>query len=697
VSSATLTIGGRTIFSRTAVAAEIERRRALAAEMHLAPFVRDIVWPCLEAGREYQHGWHIDAICLPGDVVITTRDGPRAIGWIVNNCWRGEVASFNHATSRIEWRPIKCGMKSRPKALLDVKFQDGSSLTLTGNHPLFTVGEGYVPAALAKGGDIALQLQVLPQPAEGKRAGADHCIVGVSVSSVVQSLRVCEAVYNIEVDGNNNYFADGILVHNCEHLEAVSAGQIRDLLITIPPRHLKSTISTIAWPAWVWVRDPGKRFLCVSYSLLLASEHAVYSRRLIESPLYQRAWGSRYVLAGDQNLKMSYFNNRGGARISVSMSAGSSATGRGGDVLVFDDPNNVQEIHSAAHRREVIEVYRTVFTSRRNDLRTGARVIIMQRSHVEDLAGYVLECGGFTHLCLPEEYEPSRSCVTVLGWKDPRIEEGELLFPARLGGEQVRQIKAESTALAYGAQYQQEPRPESGSLFKIGKIALLPRDRPHDPRDPSTQLPARPYTECRFWDCAATEPAPGRDPDYTVGARVRLYEHGLIVVMDIMRGRWGPSEGDRMMAHAMTLDGIGCRVREEIEGGSSGKKIIAAHSKMFFGVDYKGEPTGGKSKELRARPLASKMDALEPLVAMIEAPWNAAFIEELRDFPNGKHDDQVDSVCGAYNSLALEATVPQIYSQRMALAGEGIPLSGIGAQRLVMPNYIDFSKMFPKG
>jgi predicted phage terminase large subunit-like protein len=447
----------------------------------------------------------------------------------------------------------------------------------------------------------------------------------------------------------------------------------------------------------VWVRDPGKRFLCVSYSLLLASEHAVYSRRLIESPLYQRAWGSRYVLAGDQNLKMSYFNNRGGARISVSMSAGSSATGRGGDVLVFDDPNNVQEIHSAAHRREVIEVYRTVFTSRRNDLRTGARVIIMQRSHVEDLAGYVLECGGFTHLCLPEEYEPSRSCVTVLGWKDPRIEEGELLFPARLGGEQVRQIKAESTALAYGAQYQQEPRPESGSLFKIGKIALLPRDRPHDPRDPSTQLPARPYTECRFWDCAATEPAPGRDPDYTVGARVRLYEHGLIVVMDIMRGRWGPSEGDRMMAHAMTLDGIGCRVREEIEGGSSGKKIIAAHSKMFFGVDYKGEPTGGKSKELRARPLASKMDALEPLVAMIEAPWNAAFIEELRDFPNGKHDDQVDSVCGAYNSLALEATVPQIYSQRMALAGEGIPLSGIGAQRLVMPNYIDFSKMFPKG
>ena len=167
----------------------------------------------------------------------------------------------------------------------------------------------------------------------------------------------------------------------CEHLEAVTNDQIRHLLITIPPRHTKSTTVSIAWPTWSWIAHPEMRFLFASYASDLSREHAVSSRRIIESGFYQRGYGDRFYIVSDQNVKTHYENNRRGYRISTSV--GGTVTGKGGDCLVLDDPHNLKTIDSPAERASAIGFFRNVWSQRFNDAKRGHHVIVMQRGHEE--------------------------------------------------------------------------------------------------------------------------------------------------------------------------------------------------------------------------------------------------------------------------------------------------------------------------
>ncbi len=425
----------------------------------------------------------------------------------------------------------------------------------------------------------------------------------------------------------------------CEHLEAVGNRQIRNLLVTVPPRHTKSLCTSVAYPTWTWVRRPERRFLCASFSADLSTEHAVLSRRVIESPRYQAAWGDVFALQGDQNIKTHYENSKRGYRISTSV--GGTATGRGGDDLIADDPHNLKTIHSDVDRQNAISWYRQVWSTRFNDPKTGCRVVIMQRGHERDLAGYLLEQGGYEHLNLPTEYDPQAACVTAIGWSDPRQYEGELLCPERFGPAEVVQAKKDLTAPVFATQHQQRPAPAEGALFKRDKLRVIT----------PAQLPANlPYTESRGWDAAATEAKPGRDPDATAGVKMRRYANGLYVVMHVVCGRYGPAEGDEVLHSTAMADGRECRQREEQEPGSAGKKVISSHVKLLAGFDYRGEPSTG-SKETRARPFAIQVDAGN--VALLEGAWNQDFIDELILFPNGRHDDRVDGSSTAFNDLAL--------------------------------------------
>ena len=190
----------------------------------------------------------------------------------------------------------------------------------------------------------------------------------------------------------------------CLHLQAVVDGLIRNLLINMPPRCMKSILVSVLFPAWVWIRHPEKRFLYSSYSQTLATDHSVATRRVIESDWYQEKWSRRFVLAGDANLKTRFENTRRGYRFSTSV--GGSATGMGGDFIVADDPHNVKEAESDAIRAATIDWWDKVMSTRLNNPKTGARIIVMQRVHEADLSGHVLKKGGWDHLCLPMEYEP---------------------------------------------------------------------------------------------------------------------------------------------------------------------------------------------------------------------------------------------------------------------------------------------------
>lgn len=250
-------------------------------------------------------------------------------------------------------------------------------------------------------------------------------------------------------------------------------GQIRNLLINVPPRTSKSSITSVAFPAWVWtqrdrspLKGPQVQFLFASYSHTLSMRDSLKTRRLVESPWYQDRWGDRFEITGDQNTKIRFENDKGGYRLATS--TGGSLTGEGAMICVADDAMNAIEAESQVIREGVISWWDEALSTRLNDPKTGAFIVIMQRLHQEDLAGHILKrnTGDWTHLCLPMEYDPGRHCVTSIGWEDPRTEEGELLCPERFGPNEVKALKSRLGPTAAAGQLQQIPEPKGGGILK---------------------------------------------------------------------------------------------------------------------------------------------------------------------------------------------------------------------------------------
>jgi hypothetical protein len=278
-------------------------------------------------------------------------------------------------------------------------------------------------------------------------------------------------------------FKDGWVVDAlCDHLEALTRGQIRFLLINVPPRHSKSTICTTLWPVWCWLQDPTDRFLCASYSLRLAIRDNLKKRTLIESKWFKDRYGrdfsmlsegdslellreQDFALSAHQNAKQFFMNDRMGYQLAVSV--GSTTTGEGGSKLLIDDPHSAMEAHSDAERESALTWFRETWSNRMNDAEKDAMIVIGQRIHENDVSGIILkERPDWVHLDLPAEYEPARKCFTSIGWSDPRTVEGELLWPERFTQETLNRYKRDLGSLGYAAQYQQTPVPSTGGTFK---------------------------------------------------------------------------------------------------------------------------------------------------------------------------------------------------------------------------------------
>lgn len=184
-------------------------------------------------------------------------------------------------------------------------------------------------------------------------------------------------------------FVDNWHVHAiCEHLEALSRGEIKRLVINLPFRMLKSTIISQAFPAWEWLEKPHLQYLTASYAKDVATRDAVDSRRIIESPAYQAAWGDRFRMTTDQNVKTRYENNRKGSRVVTATDA--AGTGFGGNRIVIDDPVSALEADSEVARAQSIEWWKGTASTRLNNPKEDAIIVVHQRLHVEDLTGYIL-------------------------------------------------------------------------------------------------------------------------------------------------------------------------------------------------------------------------------------------------------------------------------------------------------------------
>jgi predicted phage terminase large subunit-like protein len=436
----------------------------------------------------------------------------------------------------------------------------------------------------------------------------------------------------------------------CEHLEAVTAGEIRNLLITIPPRSGKSTLVSVMWPTWSWITRPELRWLFVSYAQTLSTRDALRSRRVIQSAWYQQRWGDRFHLAGDQNKKMRYDNDHTGYRIASSV--GGSNTGEGGSIIVADDPNNMQEIHSETIRHGVLTWWDEVMSSRLNDPKTGARVIIQQRGHENDLAGHALQQGVYTHLNLPMEYEPTTYRFhgnTV----DPRTEPGELLCPERIGVTENEALKVQLGSGPYAGQYNQRPGPAGGGLFKewwwrywCPSDQLFPPVAVKNEHGEILQVEAVPIPESfdevlQSWDLAFKDL---KTSDFVAGG-VWGRKGSQKFLLDLAYGRL---DFVKTCEAIQTLSVKWPRASAKlVEDAANGPAVISSLRSKVSGL-IPVNPQG--SKYARAAAVSPEVEAGDVFLPhpMLYS-WVEPFIHEHTVFPAGAHDDRVDQTSQALN------------------------------------------------
>lgn len=245
----------------------------------------------------------------------------------------------------------------------------------------------------------------------------------------------------------------------CDHLENIVYGNIKRLLINIPPRASKTSVCSIIFPVWVWARSdisflsgPQVKFLCASYNQDLTLEASTKSRRLIASPWFQKYWPNKIVFHSDQNTKTDYSNTFGGARRSTSVKG--SLLGLGGDILIADDLNKVGKedtIETDEERNDVKAFWSEFSSTRLNNPKKSAIIGVQQRLHQSDMSGLILNGDEeYCHLMIPMTYDPDRHCVTVKlpqyiddsPWEDPRKFTGEsLMWPERFGEKEVRSLE----------------------------------------------------------------------------------------------------------------------------------------------------------------------------------------------------------------------------------------------------------------
>lgn len=404
------------------------------------------------------------------------------------------------------------------------------------------------------------------------------------------------------------------------HLEQCATGRIKRLLITLPPRHLKSICASDAFPAWVLGHDPTKRIICASYSAELAAKHARDCRAIMESAWYRSVF-PQTRLSREKNAEMDFMTTRHGYRYATSV--GGSLTGRGASIIINDDLIKAEDAMSDLKRAAVNEWYDRTLYSRLDSKRDDVIMLVMQRLHVEDLAGYVLAKGPWIHLNLPAiAEEEQRIQIGADQFHCRRV--GDLLHAERESKADLDLIKATIGSFNWSAQYQQRPVPLEGEIIKWEWF-------PFYDEFPS---PLRGDRIVQSWDTASTA---GELSDYSV-CMTFLVRGAQYFLLDVLREKLNyPELRRRIIDHAVEsrADTV------IIEDKGSGTSLIQ---------DLRGD-SGGAPKPIAFQPDGDKISRMNAQSAKIEGkqvllPRKAKWLDELRaelmQFPYGRYDDQVD-------------------------------------------------------
>lgn len=439
----------------------------------------------------------------------------------------------------------------------------------------------------------------------------------------------------------------------CIHLEAITRRDIKRLVINVPFRTAKSTITSVLWPAWVWITDPSHQWLCGSYAEKLALRDNLKMRRLIMSKEYQELWGERFQFTGDQNTKHRFENDKNGHRIAFGMTGG--VMGDGGNTLLIDDPHDRQGANSEAERPATLTTFDEALITRLNQPDRDAIVIIMQRLHHKDLAGHVLAQGGWEHLMIPMEFEPSRRCVTSLGWRDPRTKEGELMFPARFPKLIVDSLKVSLGEYGAAGQLQQRPTPEGGGILRTAHFQLWPKHKP---------LPQIAFV-LQSYDSAYTENTQNDPCACTVWGVFGMKVDGELKRCALLLDAWDehlpyPDLRKKVISDWNEMYGGNPkdptnppRKPDTILLEEKGSGISLVQDLRLAKIPVVPYNPGRASKITRAHLAAPLLET--DVFYILESnqkdkdgnaqpvKWARSFVQQVQNFPNDEHDDYVDT------------------------------------------------------
>jgi len=461
-----------------------------------------------------------------------------------------------------------------------------------------------------------------------------------------------------------NWHIDAI----AEHLEAITKGEIQDLLITMPPRHSKSLIVSVLWPAWEWIENPQFRWVFASYAFSLSVRDSIKRRRIIQSPWYQQRWANKFKIIDEQNTKVRYENDHKGFMLASSV--GGSNTGEGGERIVADDPHNVKKSESEDVRLDTVNWWNIVMSTRRNDVR-AARVVVQQRTHEGDVAGDIIEKGGYVHLNLPTEFgfgggsrcftSWTRSDGSEARWEDPRQEIGELLNPQRFDAQQNEKAKIDLGDYQYAAQHGQNPVPPTGTIIQAQWLKYY--GGPGQPPIPDWKLATNPFTPLLSLDCSFKE---HKDTDFVAGLGWAQFGADIYLMPVCIHKRLNfPNTIDAVAEYVggANLDGskefpgifpfIKIKL---VEDKANGTAIVDTMKHRIPGM-MAFEPGQG-SKQSRLEAVSWRFRAGNVFLPHESiAPWIKEYIYELCAFPKAKKDDYADATSQALLFIGGDGTV----------------------------------------
>lgn len=413
----------------------------------------------------------------------------------------------------------------------------------------------------------------------------------------------------------------------CHQLERVERGEIKRLLILLPPRHLKSHCASVCFPVWALGRNPSRRIITISYGASLAEEFSVASRRLMMTD-WNRAVFPALVIDQKKASAQQLLTTQNGGRIATSV--GGTLTGKGGDILIIDDPSKAEDVASETPREKLWEWYTGTAMTRLDNPKTGAIIVVAQRLHEDDLPGRLIATGQYEVLELPAIEVRDRRIALPDGrtWTRPK---GDILLPDHMDQENLEAKRQEIGSAKFEAQFQLAPVPAGGNIIKPEWFGAAP----------SALCRGDYEAVIQSWDPAFV---PGESNDYSVCTtwglignyidlldvnRAQYLQPDLLRVAAKLREKWKP--------HLLIVEAVG-----------AGRGVYDhLHQQDRIGIrPYK--PLSGKVERMSLQ--SPKLESGQVRLRQA-APWCPGFLSEAAAFPNGKYDDQIDSMSQALYAL----------------------------------------------